>query len=262
MNHESIPVIILALVLFAGTADAQDASDLAKKTQNPVADLISVPFQNNFNTGAGVGGDTIYNLNIQPVIPTSINEEWNLIHRFIIPLLDVPELIPGTGSDFGFGDMQYQGFFSPADSGSLIWGVGPVIQFPTATSALLGAQEWGAGPSFVALSMKGPWVFGGLVNNVWSFDGGNSVNQLLVQPFVNYNLPGGWYLTSAPIITSNWNAPSGQKWTVPVGGGIGRVTKFGSQPVNIQAAAYHNVEHPTLGPDWNFRLQVQLLFPR
>ena len=113
---QTIPSCILALtVLFPVFSSGQDASDLAKKTQHPVADLISVPFQNNFNTGAGVGEDTICNLNIQPVIPTSINEEWNWIHRFIIPLLDVSELIPGTGCDFGIGDMQYEGFFSAAD---------------------------------------------------------------------------------------------------------------------------------------------------
>jgi hypothetical protein len=249
------------IMLSLGIVCAQDTADLAKQTQNPVADLISVPFQSNFNTGAGQDGNMIYNLNVQPVIPTTLNDDWNLINRFIFPVIDLPELIPGAGDDFGLGDIQYQGFFSPKDSGSLIWGLGPIVQFPTATSSLLGAQEWGLGPSFVALTMKGPWVFGGLLNNVWSLDNG-SVNQMLFQPFVNYNLPGGWYLTSAPIITANWNGADSQKWTVPLGGGLGRVTKFGDQPINVQAAAYYHVEHPTLAPDWNFRIQVQLLFPK
>ena len=257
----AVSLSLSALTTSIGVGNAQDATDLAKQTQNPIANLVSVPFQNNFNTGVGLHDDLQWIMNVQPVIPTPLNEEWNLINRFILPVIDQPEMIPGTGREFGLGDLQYQGFLSPLDSGDLTWGIGPVIQFPTATSSLLGAQEWGLGPGFVALTMPGNWVIGGLVNNVWSL-GSDDVNLGLFQYFVNYNFDGGWYLTSAPINTINWNGGSGDKWTVPLGLGVGKVHNFGTQPVNISAQAYYNVVHPDAGADWQFRFQVQFLFPK
>ena len=176
---------------------AEDDGDLAKKTQNPVADLISVPFQNNVNFGVGPQDDVQYILNVQPVIPFRLSEDWNLISRTIVPLIYQPELAPGVGEVFGLGDIQQSLFFSPAKPGKLIWGVGPIFQFPSATDDSLGQGKWGAGPTAVALTVHGPWVLGALINNVWSFAGDSDrrdVNQMLIQPFVNYNLPDAWYL--------------------------------------------------------------------
>jgi hypothetical protein len=143
------------------------------------------------------------------------------------------------------------------------------VQAPTASDDLLGQGKWGLGPTVVALHMASgsPWVYGALVNNIWSVGGDSDrthVRQMLLQPFVNYNFPRipGRYLSFSPVITANWEAGSGQKWTVPLGLGIGQVMKFGNQPVNLQAAAYYNVERPTGAPNWNIRLQLQLLFPR
>ena len=168
-------MLVRALLLVAASLPAlgwaQDDADLAKKTQNPVADLISVPFQNNVNFGVGPDDDVQYILNIQPVIPFRLTEDWNLISRTIVPLIYQPELAPGVGEVFGLGDIQQSLFFSPAKPGTVIWGVGPILQFPTATDDSLGQGKWGAGPTAVALTVQGPWVLGALVNNVWSFAG-------------------------------------------------------------------------------------------
>jgi hypothetical protein len=215
-------VSCLSLVLITAPLGAQQTeSDLAKQTQNPVADLISVPFQNNFNFSAGTKDQTVYVLNVQPVIPIRLTEDWNLITRTIAPIINQPSLFEGTDSAFGLGDLNPTFFLSPAKPGEVIWGVGPTFTLPTATDSLLGTSKWSMGPAAVALSIQGPWVFGALANQQWSFAGwgDQDVSQLLIQPFGNYNLPDAWYLVSAPIITANWEASSGNKWTVPLGGG-------------------------------------------
>jgi hypothetical protein len=247
----------------AGAADDSD-TELAKKTQNPVADLISVPFQNNFNFSAGPNDATIYVLNVQPVIPLKLTEDWNLITRTIMPIINQPSLFPGDDSAFGLGDLNPTFFLSPAKPGKLIWGVGPTFTLPTATDSRLGTSQWSMGPAAVALSMQGPWVFGALANQQWSFAGwgDQDVSQLLIQPFVNYNLPDAWYLVSAPIITANWEASSGDKWTVPVGGGVGKLFKLDKLPINTQLQAFYNVERPKFAADWQLRFQLQFLFPK
>ncbi|MCZ6786599.1 MAG: neuromedin U, partial [Planctomycetota bacterium] len=221
------------LLAVADDEEKQPASDddLAKQTQNPLADLISVPLQNNFNFDFGPGNDTQWILNIQPIIPVSLNEKWSLITRTILPVINQPVAAPGLSSDFGLGDTVFTAWFSPKDAGSFIWGVGPVLLIPTSTSRTLGAGEWGAGLSVIGLSIDGPWVYGALVSNVWSFDG--SVNTFTLQPFINYNFEAGWYLASGPLITANWEAASGQKWTVPIGIGVGKVVRIGKRPVNV-----------------------------
>lgn len=260
-----ILVGILIAIFFAMPAFAQDESELAKKTQNPVSDLISVPFQNNFNFGVGPDDDMQYLMNIQPVYPMNLYENWNWIHRLIIPIINQPELVPGMGDEFGLGDIQYQGYLSPAKPGKLVWGVGPVVSFPTASDEVLGTEQWSAGPGAVVLTIQGPWVIGALVNNIWSFAGDDDradVNQGLLQYFINYNFPGGLYLTTAPIITANWEADRDDRWTVPFGGGIGKILRIGKLPINTSVAAYYNVEHPDNGPEWQARLQFQFLFPK
>ena len=189
-----------------------------------MGNLISVPFQNNtnFNTGPLSGTQNI--LNIQPVIPIELNKDWNLITRTILPLIWQPEFMPGQGDTFGLGDIQLSAFLSPAEPGpgGLIWGAGTIVQMPTNTDDVLGNKNWGLGPTGVVLHLKpgDPWVYGVLVNNVWSLSSsgqGGSYSNFLVQPFVNYNFPDGFYINSVPIITANWKADSGQQWTVPLG---------------------------------------------
>jgi hypothetical protein len=204
--------------------------ELVKQTQNPVADLISVPLQNNFNFGTGSKNRTVYVGNIQPVIPIHITDDWNLITRTIMPIINQPSLFPGMDSATGLGDINPTFFFSPAKSGELIWGVGPTFTLPTATDSLIGSGKFSMGPAAVALTIQGHWVVGALANNQWSVAGWgkNNVNSFLLQPFVNYNLPDHWYLVSAPIMTANWAAAKGgDVWTVPLGGGVGKLFRLG-----------------------------------
>ncbi len=183
-----------------------------------------------------------------------------MITRTVLPVVYQPALLPGGESDFGLGDTTFTAFFSPAKAAGTVWGVGPVALLPTSTGDTLGAGEWGAGLSAVVLAMPKPWVVGALVSNVWSFDGG--VNLGLLQPFVNYNLAHGWYLTSAPIWTADWQAPASERWTIPMGGGAGKIFSLGQQPMNASLQYFYNVEHPSIGPEWSIRFQLQLLFPK
>ena len=240
--------------------------ELRKAAQNPMADLISFPIQNNTNFGYGPLDKTQNITNIQPVIPFRLNEDWLLISRTIAPIVYQPELYDGQGSKFGLGDISQSLFLGPTKPGSLIWGAGAVFLLPTATDGRLGTKKWSAGPAVVGLTMRGPWVLGALLQNVWSFAGDGDradVNLMTLQYFINYNLPDGWYLTSSPINTANWEADSGDRWTIPLGGGVGRLFRIGKLPVNALAQAFYNVEKPdNLGPDWTLRLQVQILLPK
>jgi hypothetical protein len=225
---------------------AQDTEGLAAASQNPIADLISVPFQNNTNFDAGPFNRTQDILNIQPVLPMHINSDWNLISRTIVPLMSQPSPIFDSSTN-GIGDITQSLFLSPTHPGPLIWGVGPVFTMPSASDPILGTGKVLFGPTAVLLVTPGHWVIGVLVNNQWSVAGDpnrGSINAFLAQPFVNYNMAGGWFLTTAPIITANWNAVSGQQWTVPVGGGFGRVFKIDGQAYNASAQAYYNAVRP------------------
>ena len=260
----AVSTAVLALVAVSAAQPASEG-DLAKKTQNPVSDLISVPFESNFNFGVGPNDDLQSILNVQPVMPFRLSEDWNLITRTIIPLIDQPELGPGVGDVFGLGDIQLSLFLSPAKSGALIWGIGPIFQFPTATDDALGSDKWSAGPTAAALTIRGPWVVGALVNHLWSFAGDDDradVNQTLIQPIVTYNLPGGWFLTSVPYITANWETDGDDRWTVPIGIGVGKVHRFGTLPVGLELASYYNVVRPDAAAEWTLRFRINLLFPK
>lgn len=245
------------------SAEPSEDEDLAKKSQNPIADLVSVPFQSNTNFNAGPFNRTQEVLNIQPVIPLRINADWNVISRTIMPVVSQPSPFFNNNTN-GIGDITQQFFFTPTHPGSLIWGLGPVFTVPSATDPILGQGKVLLGPTAVFLTTPGHWVIGVLVNNQWSVGGDplrQSVNQFLAQPFVNYNMAHGWFLTSSPVITANWLAASGQQWTVPVGGGVGRIFKLGDQPVSAYISGYYNVVRPTGTPNWQLRAELSLLFP-
>ncbi|HEV2159665.1 outer membrane protein [Bradyrhizobium sp.] len=246
----------------AGSARPAD-EDLAKQSQNPIADLVSVPFQSNTNFNAGPFNRTQEVLNIQPVVPLRLNADWNLISRTIMPVMSQPSPIFNSNTN-GIGDITQEFFLSPTHPGTLIWGVGPVFTIPSATDPILGTGKVLFGPTAVALVTPGHWVIGVLANNQWSV-GGNPlrppVNQFLVQPFVNYNMAHGWYLTSSPIITANWLAAPGQQWNVPIGGGFGRLFKLGDQPVSASIQGFYNVVRPDGAPTWQLRSFFSLLFP-
>lgn len=255
----------------AVTSQQAEATELARKTQNPVSSLISLPFQNNTSFQIGPFDRTANVLNIQPVIPVELSSSINLISRAILPVVSSPDVTRPDGTTWGLGDLNYTAFLSPAKPGALIWGAGPVLLFPTGTSEDTGSGKWGAGPSIVLLGMPGKTVLGVLVNNVWSFAGASDradLNQMLLQYFINYNFPGGWYLASAPIITSNWTKPAREGWTVPFGGGGGKIFRIGRRPMNGSIQAFYNAVTPKneagerIGPEWSLRLQLQLLFPK
>ena len=248
----------------SGTGRSGEPSeDLQKASQNPIADLVSVPFQSNSNFNTGPFNRTQEVFNIQPVVPMHLSDDWNLISRTIIPLVSQPSPLFNNNTN-GIGDVTQSLLFSPAHPGALIWGVGPVFTVPSANDPLLGTGKFSVGPTAVFLATPGHWVIGVLLNNQWSV-GGNPlappVNAFLAQPFLNYNMAHGWYLTTSPIITSNWLAASGQQWIVPIGGGFGRVFKVGDQPVNAQIAGYYNVITPTGTSPWQLRVTLALLFP-
>lgn len=268
-------MLIVTLLHGLGAAAQQSDADLAAAAQNPVAATYSLPFQNNIFGGAGPTHNAVGNvLNIQPVLPFTFGD-WNVISRTIVPLAYVPSLVPGlpdnagfpfgTGSVFGLGDINQTFYISTTASKGLIWGIGPSVTVPTATNAEIGSGKLSMGPGAVALVMPIPWVIGILGRQLWSVAGPSSrkdVNQLLLQPFVNYNLPGGWYLVSAPIITADWTATPDNRWNVPVGGGIGKIFRIGTQPMNASLQAFDYPIRSSLGPSWAIRFQVQFLFPR
>jgi hypothetical protein len=289
--------IKLAAVVLASTnlnaqsqgaqAAASGSSDLQKASQNPVASLISFPVQNNSNFGIGPYGRTQNVLNIQPVIPMEATENLNIIIRWIAPILYQPapgkanlevyginentpaylaaQAVQANAGVSGFGDMVPTIFFTPAKPHKLILGVGPVFVLPTATNMVLGQGKFSIGPSIVALLQPGHWTLGALVNNAWSVAGDSNrsvVNQMSLQYFINYNLNNGWYLSSAPIIAANWRGSNGNVWTLPFGGGPGRIMRLGFQPVNISAQFYGNAAYPKNGSPWTMRLSIAFLFPK
>lgn len=265
--------ILPPIALAQNTADGDgiiepgenETEELARAAQNPMANMISCPIQNNTSFKWGPLEKTQNVTNIQPVIPFNLTEDWLLISRTIAPVIYQPELVRGQGSEFGLGDINQALFIGPSNPGSIIWGVGPIFLLPTATDKRLGADKWGVGPAGVALTMRGPWVFGVLAQNIWSFAGDSDrddVNQFLVQPFVNYNLGDGLAIGSVPMITANWKADSGEKWTVPIGVQVSKIMPIGKLPINWILGGYYNVEKPTNGADWTLRFQVNFMFPK
>jgi hypothetical protein len=251
-------------------SDPQSASEtgdarLQKDVQNPVASLTLVPLQNNTNFDSGPFNRTQNVFNIQPVIPVNISSYWKVIVRIVQPVVSQPYPNQNTGGEYGFGDMAPDFFFTPRHPGKLMWGIGPAFVIPTATDHVLGQGKFSVGPSAVLLVQPGKWTIVNLVNNVWSVAGSGSrpsVNQMLDQYFITRNLKKGWYVTASPIITANWKAPSGNVWTVPFGGGLGRVQKLGNQPINWNVQFFGNAVHPNGGSSWTMRLTLAFLYPK
>ena len=247
------------------SAAAESDEDLLKAVQNPVADLISVPVLNttNFNLGPYNRAQNV--LALQPVIPANLSENWMLISRIILPITSQPYPEQSSGGQFGLGDMTPSFFLAPRKPGSVIWGVGPATVIPTATSNILGQGKFSLGPSIVVLAQPGQWTVGALVSNVWSVAGSGSrppVNRMTLQYFLAYNLKHDWYLTAAPILLADWRAQAGNRWLVPVGGGVGKLVTFGAMPVDFSATFYGNAVTPAGLPNWQMNLQMTLLFPQ
>jgi hypothetical protein len=269
LTRNSIALTIVAATCVSFSAHAQDAPDadsLAKALSNPVAALISVPFQLNYDDGYGPGGyGERWTLNVQPVIPIELNEDWNVISRTILPLIAQEDVFAGDRRQSGLGDVVQSVFFSPKapTSTGWIWGAGPVFLLPTATDDLLGAEQWGIGPTAVGLKQtEGGWTYGALANHIWSVAGDDDrsdVNATFMQPFLSKAFSGGRTASINLESTYDWRS---SQWNVPVNLAYSKVTTFGNQLVSIGGGVRFYLESPDGGPDWGLRLIVTLLYPR
>ena len=261
----AVSVFFVAAVLVTqASAQSSGDADLAAQSQNPLANLISFPLQNNTTFNVGPNNAVVNDLNVQPIYPVTIGTV-TMINRFILPISYQGEVVEGIGSEFGLGDLSYTAFFSPPPAGKVTWGIGPSFVIPTATDDRLGSGKWSAGVGAVVLATPPHWVVGALAQNVWSFAGDSAradVNFFFSQYFITYVLPSSLYFTTGPIITANWEAESGQQWTVPFGGGLGKLVRIGKLPVDFQAQAFYNVVKPDNAGDWSLRLQIKSLFPK
>jgi hypothetical protein len=274
MGTKSILLLATVLLVVAcGPAMAQEgaeneaadqAAELAKKLQNPVASLISVPLQNNWDFGIGSKNAMRYTLNVQPVIPFSIGKEWNLITRTILPFIYAESPVAGGDDKSGLGDIVQSFFLSPKapTSGGWIWGAGPVLLYPSATENALGSEKWGAGPTAVMLKQDSGWTYGLLANHIWSFAGKDSradVSATFLQPFVSYTTK--TYTTFGLNTESTYDWKNSQ-WTVPINLTVSQLLKLGNQPISLQLGWRYYAEKPDGGPDWGLRFVVTFLFPK
>lgn len=264
--HLKLTAVSAAVLGAATAAVAQDSgADLAKKLSNPIASLISVPFQFNYDQGFGPNDGDREVLNIQPVIPISLNEDWNLISRTILPVIWQHDIAGPSGNQFGLGDITQSFFFSPKQptAGGIIWGAGPVFLIPTGTDELLGSEKWGIGPTVVALKQDGPWTYGILANHIWSFAGDHNrddISSTFLQPFLSYTTPDAWTFALNTESSYDWEHDD---WSVPINFTVSKLVTLGEQPVSLTAGARYWAAAPENGPEgWGFRLAVTFLFPK
>jgi hypothetical protein len=248
------------------TASASDSADLAKQLSNPVAALISVPFQLNYDQdiGASDQGER-WTLNIQPVIPVDLNDDWNLISRTILPLTSQDDVNGSGTSQSGSGDIVQSVFFSPKEpsASGWIWGVGPAFLLPTGSDNALTADKWGVGPTGVALKQENGWTYGALFNHIWSVAGDDNrddINSTFLQPFLSYTTKDAWTYSVNTESTYNWKT---RQWTVPINGLVSKVTRFGDQLVSIGGGIRYWADGPDSAAEGlGFRLIVTLLYPK
>jgi len=265
MKKSTVLLICTVIILIAAPLWAmEDEAELAKKLSNPVASLISIPLQNNWDFGIGPEDATRYTLNIQPVIPFSINRDWNMITRTIVPVIHAEEPVKGTGDKSGLGDILQSFFFSPKapTSAGWIWGAGPVFLYPSGTDNL-SADKWGAGPTAVVLKQESGWTYGLLVNHLWTFaerdERKPDVNATFLQPFLSF--------TAKTFTTFGLNAENtydweNEQWTVPVNVSVSQLLKIGAMPISVGAGYKYYADKPDGGPDWGLRFSVTFLLPK
>ncbi len=267
MNRLVATVLGVVLSLVQAAVSAQQSSeDLAKQLANPIASLISVPIQANLDQDIGPGEEgERWTLNVQPVVPVSLNQDWNLISRTILPIVDQQDIFPGAGSQSGIGDIVQSVFFSPVapTAGGWIWGAGPVLLAPTGSDDLLTADQWAVGPTGVALKQRGPWTYGALANHLWRVSGGDGrpeVNATFLQPFLSYTTPTAWTFSLNTESTYDWES---EDWSVPVNALATKVVSFGDQLASVGGGVRYWADSTDGGPEgWGIRMVLTLLYPR
>ncbi len=260
MNGRRFALVVAACGLAWCQAHAQESADLSHATANPLANFMSFPIQSNNDFGIGQFDRTRNVLNIQPVVPLA---NGRFIARAIFPIVWLPDMAAESGTfSSGLSDILLTAFYTPA-AGTVMWGVGPVLEIPSGGENR-GTQKWSLGASAVAVGQTGGWTLGILVNNVWSIAGDSqrgSVSRGLVQYFITRQLGDGWSVSTSPIISVNWKAAEGQRWVVPFGAGVGKLTIIGRLPVSASVGAFYNVVKPDVGADWQFRVSASVLLP-
>lgn len=253
----------IAGLCLAANATADNLAALNKQTQNPVAALTSVPFQNNWTFNVGPEKQTQYIMNLQPVIPKQINANWNLITRMVMPLTSQPRMSATVPGDFGISNTGLTFFFSPINNSDFIWGVGPIITLP-ATNRDLGSSRWGMGPSVVALVQKNLWTVGILANQTWTIGGTrapNGINNLFVQPFISRSFWTSWNFAFTSETNVNWNASGKQMWSVPLDLVVVKLFTVGKQIMTLGAGPRYFPLYPGSGSKWGARVVISFLFP-
>ncbi|WP_226633384.1 hypothetical protein [Novosphingobium profundi] len=251
-------------VSVTGDAPAEQSSSagLAEQLANPVANLISVPLQFNYDCCYGPADGDRLTVNVQPVIPFSVGEDWNLITRTIVPIITQGETVQGAGGMSGLGDVVQSFFLSPKEAkNGLVWGVGPAILYPTGKTGF-SAEKWGAGPTAVVLKQGGGMTYGLLANHIWSFAGDSiepGVSATFIQPFVTKTLPDSTAFTINTETTRDWKRDT---WTVPINFVVSHVYSVGKQPISLAVGARYYAERPEGGPNWGARFVATFLFPQ
>jgi hypothetical protein len=241
-------------------AEEPSTLELARQDQNPITRFYVMRFENNIQLGYGPHDEAINFFRFQPLIPIELTSEWVLLTRLVVPVVHQP----WPESNDGVGDISMITFLTPARGSRFIWGVGPGLLLPTATKAALGSEKFSAGPAVAAVYTTQRWVVGVVAQNLWSFAGDNDrsdIHAMTLRPLVNYNLPHGWYLTTSPSFLANWEADDSDRWLVPVGGGLGKVFRLGEQRLSSTLESYYHAERPEIGPEWQLRVQLSLLYP-
>lgn len=266
--NRTVAVFVFALSIQSALAQPEPSADaLSKQLSNPVADLVSLPFQLNWENGVGADDALRFVLNFQPVVPFHLSPRWNLIGRMVAPYINQPALAPGASATSGTGDITLSGFLSPTGGeDGVTWGVGPALSLPTTSDPALGSGKWGIGPTGVVLVSTPKWTYGALVNHIWGVADTSDVERAdlsstFLQPFLARHLANAVTLTVQSESTYNWEAESGEEWTVPVNVLVSKVTKLGPFPFSVAGGGGYYVESPTVGPDWKLRMVFTVILP-
>ena len=257
-------LILGTLLLLTATSVATEGSAWSMQVQNPMADVMKLPIGNQFNQGVGHKSGTEYTLSLNPSMPSDLSENWILINRLDIPFIYQPGLAAGQQDAHGLGDIQYESFYGPAGKRTVYWGVGPLFEIPSATDSTLGSKKWSAGLGGIGIVEKGSFVGGVRANHLRSFAGGGSkpdVDRTTLEYFAHWNFARGWSIGTAPVNIANWEASADETWTIPIGGGIGKTVMNGRMPIHFTLEAYHYLEQPSSGADWQLTFEIHFLFP-